>query len=173
MYQALGLRDQECTRTRYEDNMIKLEIKTRDDKLRCAHCGSRHVTSLIIESTEQKPANVKDVRITLSKGGTVFSPVTRFSSANSGFVNTISLEAAAARVSKLRTTFFIAALEDNLDVTIETLDASGTVLNTRTVASVPFERNRATFLKGSLYSSTGSASFQVETTFEEDYHMEF
>ena len=43
MYQALGLRDQECTRTRYEDNMIKLEIKTREDKLRCAHCGSRHV----------------------------------------------------------------------------------------------------------------------------------
>ncbi|MBP3269280.1 MAG: hypothetical protein J6L98_01240 [Bacteroidales bacterium] len=27
--------------------------------------------------------------------------------------------------------------------------------------------------EGSLYSSTGNASFQVETTFEDDYHMEF
>ena len=43
MFQALGLRDQECTRTRYEDNMIKFEIKTREDKLRCAHCGSSNV----------------------------------------------------------------------------------------------------------------------------------
>ena len=43
MYHALGLRDQECSRTRYEGSMIKLEIKTREEKLRCAHCHSRNV----------------------------------------------------------------------------------------------------------------------------------
>lgn len=43
MYHAFGIREQECTRTRYEGGKIVLEIRTREDKLYCAKCGSRHV----------------------------------------------------------------------------------------------------------------------------------
>lgn len=43
MYHCLGIRDQECTCTRYEGGRIIFEIRTRDDKLYCARCGSRHV----------------------------------------------------------------------------------------------------------------------------------
>ena len=43
MYQALGIREQDCSRVRYEGGKIVLEIKTREDKLYCAECGSRHV----------------------------------------------------------------------------------------------------------------------------------
>lgn len=43
MYHALGVREQECTRVRYEGGRINFEIKTREDMLYCAKCGSRHV----------------------------------------------------------------------------------------------------------------------------------
>ena len=43
MYHALGIREQECTRTRYEGGRTIFEIRTREDKLYCARCGSRHV----------------------------------------------------------------------------------------------------------------------------------
>ena len=43
MYQALGIREQECSRVRYEGGKIILAIRTREDKLYCAKCGSRHV----------------------------------------------------------------------------------------------------------------------------------
>lgn len=44
LYHALGVREQECSRIRYEDNSIILDIQTRMDKLRCPCCQSRHIT---------------------------------------------------------------------------------------------------------------------------------
>lgn len=43
LYQAFGIREQECSRVRYEDNSIILDIQTRSDKLRCPCCQSRHI----------------------------------------------------------------------------------------------------------------------------------
>lgn len=43
LHHAFGVREQECSRVRYEDKSIILEIKTRKDKLRCPSCGSKHV----------------------------------------------------------------------------------------------------------------------------------
>ena len=43
LYQAFGIREQECTRVRYEDNSIILKIQTRKDKLVCPQCKSRHI----------------------------------------------------------------------------------------------------------------------------------
>ena len=43
MYHALGIREQECTRMRYEGGRIIFEIRTKEDKLYCAKCGSHHV----------------------------------------------------------------------------------------------------------------------------------
>ena len=43
MYHCLGIREQECTRTRYEGGKTILEIRTREDKLYCPKCKSRHV----------------------------------------------------------------------------------------------------------------------------------
>lgn len=44
IYHARGIREQECTRTRYEGGRIIVKIKTKENKLYCAKCGSRHVT---------------------------------------------------------------------------------------------------------------------------------
>lgn len=43
LYHALGVREQECTRVRYEDNSIIFDIQTRSDKLRCPCCQCRHI----------------------------------------------------------------------------------------------------------------------------------
>jgi transposase len=43
MYHAFGIREQECSRVRYEDKSIILEIKTRLDKLRCPCCESKRI----------------------------------------------------------------------------------------------------------------------------------
>ncbi|MBQ6179811.1 MAG: hypothetical protein IJK32_09870 [Bacteroidales bacterium] len=63
--------------------------------------------------------------------------------------------------------------EESMDVTIETIDTSGNMMNTKTISGVPFKRNRTTVLTGSLFSPSGEASFQVETAFDGEYHMEF
>ncbi len=66
-----------------------------------------------------------------------------------------------------------AAAEENIDVKAEILNANGIVLNTINVPAVPFKRNRATFLKGSLYSASPQASFAVETGFESELKIDF
>ncbi len=42
LYHAFGVREQECSRVRYEDNSIILNLQTRSDKLCCPICKSRH-----------------------------------------------------------------------------------------------------------------------------------
>ena len=41
-YHALGIRGQECTRTRYEGGKTIFGIRTKDE-LYCAKCKNRHV----------------------------------------------------------------------------------------------------------------------------------
>ena len=44
MYHCLGIREQECTRVRYEGGETIFEIRTKESKLYCPKCKSRHVT---------------------------------------------------------------------------------------------------------------------------------
>ena len=134
---------------------------------------SRIITRLIVKASETMPENLHAVRISFSKGGVSFNPMSGNSATDTGFVNTIYTTSAPGSVLQLRTTFFIASASDNIDITIETLDADQNVLNRRTIAAVPFVRNRATFLTGSLFSTNSSASFSVETSYENDYYMNF
>jgi len=43
MYHCLGIREQECTRVRYEGGKTIFEIRTKESKLYCPKCKSRHV----------------------------------------------------------------------------------------------------------------------------------
>lgn len=43
LYHAFGIREQECSRVRYEDKRIILEVQTRSEKLRCSCCQSRNI----------------------------------------------------------------------------------------------------------------------------------
>ena len=43
MYHAFGVREQECSRVRYEDKSIIFEVQTRSDKLCCPCCQSKRI----------------------------------------------------------------------------------------------------------------------------------
>ena len=65
LYHAFGVREQECTRVRYEDNGIILEIQTRAEKLCCPCCKSRHVirSGCSIRTIRSIPIGHKQVKL--------------------------------------------------------------------------------------------------------------
>ena len=42
LYHAFGIKEQECSKVRYEDKQIVLNLQTKASKLRCPCCKTRH-----------------------------------------------------------------------------------------------------------------------------------
>ena len=134
----------------------------------------RIISCLKVVSTDNRTANVSNVRMTLSAGGKSFNPTTGLATVNTGFTNTVSISAAPGNPSNSTTYLFLATDEQTMNVTIETLDAQGNTLTSSTVNNVPFKRNRVTILTGAMYTNSGIAgSFQVNTTWLTDASMSF
>ena len=130
---------------------------------------NRIVSMLTVKSTDGKTADVTNVRMTLSAGGKDFNPTTGLAITTTGLTNTVGNGADVGKISTSSTMFFLNTDEQDIDVTIETLDANGAVLFTKTVPNVPFKRNRVTKLTGAMYSNAGTfGSFQVETAWLSD-----
>ena len=135
---------------------------------------SRIVSMLSVISTDGKTADVSNVRMTLSAGGRDFNPSTGLAITNTGFANTVGVSAAVGATSTSSTALFLTADEQTMNVTIETLDADGAVLFSKTVSNVPFKRNRITKLTGAMYTNSGvSGSFRVETAWLTDQNGTF
>lgn len=134
---------------------------------------NRIVTRLSLQSTDGRPANATQIRVTFEKGGKGFNPMTGRATSDAGFVNLLVPTTAVDATTNSLTNFFLVSDEETMDITIETLDAADNVLFSKTVENVPFKRNRATILRGSIYSSASSASFSLETTFLDDHTVNF
>jgi len=131
----------------------------------------RIVAQLKVISTDKRTANVEKVRMTFAAGGKQFSPTTGLATVNTGSVSTVSAGVAVGERSGSIGYVFLATDEQTMDVTIETLDAQGNTIFSKTVENVPFQRNRKTKLTGAIYSASAAAgSFQVNTDWlnEED-----
>ena len=133
----------------------------------------RIVTKLQVVSTDGKTANVSKVRMTFAAGSRSFDPTTGLAPSNTGSVSTVGNSAGVGETSSSVGYVFLATDEQTMNVTIETLDADGNTIYSTVVANVPFKRNRATRLTGSMYDVSASATaggFQVNTTWldEED-----
>ena len=125
---------------------------------------SRIVTMLKVVSTDGKTADVTNVRMTFSAGGKDFNPTTGLAITTTGLTNTVGNSASVGSTSTSSTMLFLNTDEQDIDVTIETLDANGNTLFSRTIEDVPFKRNRKTILTGAMYTNTGIAgSFLVDT----------
>ena len=134
----------------------------------------RIITCLQVISTDGKAANVKKVRMTFSAGGGQFSPLTGLATANTGSVSTVNNSASVGATSTSTGFVFLTADEQTMNVTIETLDASGNTLYSTVVENVPFQRNRRTKLTGTLYpTASATSSFSVTTTWNDDHEMSF
>ena len=135
---------------------------------------SRVVSMLKVISTDGKAAGVTNVRMTFSAGGRSFNPTTGLATVNSGFDNTVGNSVAVGNTSESITYLFLATDEQEMDVTIETLDADSNILFTKTVEDVPFKRNRKTILTGPMYTNSGvGGSFTVSTDWLSDTNVNF
>ena len=135
---------------------------------------NRVVSMLTIVSTDGKTADVSNVRMTFSAGGKDFNPTTGLAITNTGFANMVGNSAAVGATSTSSTAFFLATDEQNIDVTIETLDSDGNTLFSKTIENVPFKRNRKTKLSGAMYTNEAlSGIFKIETAWLSDYNAEF
>ena len=135
---------------------------------------NRIITQLKVVSSDGKTADVSNVRMTFSAGGKDFNPTTGFAITNTGFANTVGNSATVGNPSTSSSFLFLATDEQNINVTIETLDADGNTLLSKTVNNVPFQRNRVTKLTGAMYTNEAlSGTFQVETAWLDEYSANF
>ena len=120
-------------------------------------------TQLRVVSTDGKAANVTNVRMILSAGGRSFSPSTGLAISDAGFENTVKSSYSTGAATTSSTVFFLATDRQDIDVTIQTLDADGNTLFSKTIPNVSFQRNRLTTIRGNMYSADASGSFQLDT----------
>lgn len=135
---------------------------------------NRIVAKLQVYSSDNRTANATSVRMTFATAGKAFSPSTGLAISNTGFVNTVPISATVGTTSNSVSYLFLAEDEQEINVTIETLNSEGNTLFLKTVENVPFKRNRITKLTGAMYTSDAvSGAFQLETTWLPDHNADF
>ena len=132
---------------------------------------NRVISKLGIYSTDVPGENVK-FRTTFGGGDKRFNPTTGLAISNTGITTTSGIKQ-AGKVIELGIFLFLASNEDEMDVTIEVLNAADEVLYTKVVEDVPFKRNRLTKLTGTLFNGSATTSFQLETTWLKEYTKDF
>lgn len=134
----------------------------------------RIVAALSVQSTDNRPADVTQMRFTYSKGGKSFDPTTGRATSDAGFVTTMTYSGAAGSTTKTGGYLFLAEDEETVNVTIETLNADDDVLFSKTINNVPLKRNRITTLTGAVYTNSGitAGSFKVNDSWLTAYNMD-
>ncbi|MBP3246807.1 MAG: FimB/Mfa2 family fimbrial subunit [Prevotella sp.] len=134
---------------------------------------NRVVTKLVVESTDNQPAGVAKIRTTYGAGSKGFNPTSGLALDNMGFTLTNSVNANPGTTLAIKNFAFLAADEQEIDITLEVLDEKGGVLSKRVIPNVPFRRNRQTTLRGQLFSSKGTNTFHLETTWLPGFEVNF
>lgn len=122
----------------------------------------RIVSAVAVRSTDNRPNDVKKMRITYSGGDRSFDPSTGLAATNNGFNCVLNFNGSGGTTTNLGGSLFLATDEQNIDILVEMLNENNEVLYSRSAQNVPLKRNRVTSLTGTLFSNTGvSSSFQV------------
>ena len=124
----------------------------------------RIVAKLALYSSDGRTANAASIRTSFSAGSKAFNPTTGLATSNAGFVITIPITKEVGQTTGSGVYIFLSSDEQDINVTIETLDSEGNTLFSKTVEDVPFKRNRQTNLTGRMYSNNSIAGvFSVNT----------
>ena len=146
----------------------------KDTPLNISATLDRISTRLDLRSTDTRPAGVKSIRISFSKGGKEFNPLTGLTTSDTGFSSEVTPSTAVGESTLSTVHFFLSGNEETTDVTIETLDQNGSVIHSRTVTGVPFKPNRVTILRGPIYVfGSAGATLTAETGFLDDLELTF
>ena len=126
---------------------------------------NRVIAKVQVVSTDTRTADVANIRTTFSAGGKSFNPTTGLATVNTGFANTVQGNGNTGQTTTATNYLFLATDEQTMDVTIETLDADGNILFSKTVNDVPLRRNCVTTMTGAMYTNSGvsAGSFQINT----------
>lgn len=147
---------------------------TNSDAVDVSATLNRIISKLHVVSSDNRTAEAVKVRMTFAAGGKAFNPTTGLATSDTGFSNTVTTSTAAGVASLSNSYLFLATDEQTMDVTIETLDADGAVMFSKTVEDVPFQRNRVTKLTGAMYTNSSVAgTFQLETAWIDQYEDTF
>lgn len=125
---------------------------------------SRVVARLEVQSTDGRTADAAKLRTIFSAGGQGVNPLTGMATSNAGFSNTVEINYSVGAYAGSINYLFLNSDQQNMNVTIDVLDADDNILTHKVVNDVPLQRNRVTRLSGRLFSSASSSSFQVETS---------
>ena len=129
---------------------------------------NRIVSAFKIVSTDNRPAEITKVRTTYHKGSKSFSPTTGLGLDDNGFSQINNPSTAVGAPIGVTSYVFLTSDEETMDVTIEALNNNNVVLYSKTLQNVSFKRNRMTRGQGTVFSTTSSAGFQLETDWLED-----
>ena len=135
----------------------------------------RIIASLSVVSTDGRSADARTVRTIFHGGGKTIDPTTGLATDNTGFSVDLPPSASVGNNSTTTSALFLAADEQTMDITVQTLDASGNVLFSKVVKNVPLKRNRQTTLTGAMYSpaAISAGSFTVNTDWLPTNTVEF
>ncbi len=134
---------------------------------------SRVIAKLMVNSTDDRIPDVTKMQATYSGGSKSFNPSTGLATDNNGY--TVTTSAGNDKQINMISYVFLATDTQNINLTIEAFDASDNVLFTKQVADVPFQRNKQTVVRGSMFSTAPDAqfSFQLETDWLSENMVEF
>jgi len=124
---------------------------------------NRIVSAFKIVSTDNRPAEITKVRTTYHKGSKSFNPTTGLGLDDEGFSQINNPSTAVGAPIGVTSYVFLTSDEETMDVTIEALNNNNVVLYSKTLQNVTFKRNRMTKGQGTVFSTTSSAGFQLET----------
>lgn len=134
---------------------------------------NRIMAMLRINSSDTPSPGVARIRTSYAAGSKAFNPTTGLATDNNGFSLTTSAGTTNGHLNVYSNVFLISD-EQTMDVTIEALDAFNTVLFSKTIANVPFKRNRVTRATGPVFTAESSAlSFQLEAAWETEENITF
>ena len=132
---------------------------------------NRIVSAFKIVSTDNRPAEITKVRTTYHKGSKSFNPTTGLGLDDEGFSQINNPSTAVGAPIGVTSYVFLTSDEETMDVTIEALNNNNVVLYSKTLQNVTFKRNRMTKGQGTVFSTTSSAGFQLETDWLEDNNI--
>jgi hypothetical protein len=112
---------------------------------------------LYIESTDGRSAIATKIRTTFAKGDKSFNPTTGFALSDKGFTQINNPSAKIGDPIKVGIYPFLYTDEETMDVTIEALDDTNTVLFTKTITNVAFKRGYKTTIKGPIFTAGASS----------------
>ena len=134
----------------------------------------RIVSAVAVRSTDNRPNDVKKMRVTYSGGDRSFDPSTGLATTNNGFNCVLNFSGSGGTTTNLGGYLFLASDVQNVDVLVEMLNENNEVLYSRSAENVPLKRNRVTSLTGTLFSNTGvTSSFQVNGAWLTEHSVNF